>query len=328
MGTVIANEYNLLETPQEAYTAGVSPVLGVREVVLATLAYADLFDYPLTGEEVSRFQIGTKYPQGDIDSALHSLMDAGAVAYSADYYALDGHEGMFVERQVREQLSAAIWKQALYRARGIVRTPFVRMIAVTGALSMNNVSGKRDIDLLVVTEPGRVWIARRLLVLQVRVARLTGDDLCPNYILASNHLELEQRDLFTAHELAQMVPLCGFELYQEMLVRNSWAAHFLPAVSMKRYPQGRLTKFDSPPHLIERILRLRIFDAWEGWELRRLQRKLSPLIGKAAEVVCAPEQCKGHTGLHRSSVLARLGAKLEQLGLGSIFARFLEEGPL
>jgi predicted nucleotidyltransferase len=55
--------------------------------------------------------------------------------------------------------------------------PFVRMVAVTGALAKDNVGQRVDIDLLIVAAPGRIWVCRRFLILAVRVARLLGDEL-------------------------------------------------------------------------------------------------------------------------------------------------------
>jgi hypothetical protein len=195
------------------------------------------------------------------------------------------------------------------------------MVAVTGALSMRNISGRPDIDLLVVTQLGRVWICRRLLVLQVRLARFFGDDLCPNYILSASQLHLDQRDFFTAHELAQMVPLYGVATYREMLAQNQWSAEYLPA-AFRRRPVASTSKTNpgATPSLLEGLFGMRLFDRWEAWELRRLRSKLSPTIGKAAEVVCSPEQCKGHTGLHRSTVMTRFRDRLQQLDTLEPFA--------
>jgi hypothetical protein len=199
------------------------------------------------------------------------------------------------------------------------------MIAVTGALSMNNLSGRPDIDLLIVTQPGRVWVCRRLLILQVRLARLFGDDLCPNYILSSDNLQLDQTDFFTAHELAQMVPLMGEGIYREMLEQNSWATSFLPAGFAPGQERIREALSVAPPRSLEKLMSVHPLDRWESWELRRLRAKLAPIIGEAAEVVCSPEQCKGHTGLHRSSVLARYSERLRELGIYEPLAPLLEK---
>lgn len=294
--------------------------------MLSALAYADLFDYPLTVDEVVRFQVATNYPKERIAHALQELAhDAGPVSSSGNYYSLRGREVIFSLRPKRERASQSVWRRARFWARLAARTPFVRMVAVTGALSMNNISGWPDIDLLIATQPGRVWICRRLLILQVRLARLFGDDLCPNYVLSTSHLYLDQRDFFTAHELAQMVPLHGAFVYREMLAQNEWAAHYLPAGFPGR--QGDLTNKTNRVgslRLLEKLLGAPVLDLWEAWELRRLRSKLSPTIGLAAEVVCSPEQCKGHTGLHRSTVMTRFHDRLQQLSILEHFAFFFE----
>ena len=297
----------------------------VRTAVLAALAYADLFDYPLTMVELYRFQVGTDYSQGEIAGATTELLGVdGPICKNGEYYCLWGREATFNIRFQRERASKRVWLRAHRWSRWLARTPFVRMISVTGALSMNNLSGRPDIDLLVVTEPGRVWVCRRLLVLQVRLARLFGDDLCPNYILSTGNLELDQRDFFTAHELAQMVPLKGEAIHRQMLEQNSWARRFLPKAFGPGQDGPRPGISASPSRLLEKVLGLRIFDRWEGWELRRLRAKLAPIIGEAAEVVCSPEQCKGHTGLHRASVLTRYGQHLRELDIDEPLASLLQ----
>jgi hypothetical protein len=188
------------------------------------------------------------------------------------------------------------------------------MVAVTGALAVDNIGTRPDIDLLVVAAEGRVWICRRLIIALVRAARFLGDDLCPNYIISARKLDLDQQDLFTAHELAQMVPIYGGVQYRKMIARNAWAFHYLPAAfrtdssAVPGIKPGRLRK------LAERALTSRLLDGWERWELARLQSKLRPLVGDAAEVICSPQQCKGHTGLHRQWVTERYTQRLSELG--------------
>ena len=61
---------------------------------------------------------------------------------------------------------------------------------------------------------------------------------------------LDQRDLFTAHELAQMVPLYGFGMYREMLAENDWAMEYLPA----GFPGQRRTEREAKPSPVRKGL--------------------------------------------------------------------------
>jgi len=285
--------------------------------VLGALAYADLFDYPLTLAEIARYQIDTRLSPEDIASCLNdSKRLAHAIARSGDgFYALAGREIVFATRRGRAAASARIWARARTYTWLLARFPFVRMIAVTGALAVNNIADKPDIDLLVITAPGRVWITRRLIVAVVRLARVLNDDLCPNYIVSEDRLRLDQRDLFTAHELAQMVPHYGFAVYERMLTENDWASEYLPAAFQEPRHTQREARRTWIRRGLEWLLALRVFDRWERWEMRRLQRKLRPKYGDSAEVICSPDQCKGHTGLHRHWITTRYEQRLHELNL-------------
>ncbi|MGA7733669.1 MAG: hypothetical protein WCD37_20595 [Chloroflexia bacterium] len=291
--------------------------VGVAESVLRALAYSDLFDYPLSLGELARYQIETLYSSLDIEAALATDpgLRAGVTRSEDGFYCLQGREQVFATRQARAVASARVWRRARRYGAIISRFPFVRMVAVTGALAVDNIAARPDIDLLVVTVAGRVWVARRVIVALVRLARLFGDDLCPNYIISEKALSLDQRDLFTAHELAQMVPLCGPKTYRDMLRQNDWAESYLPSAFKLTAQDLHSGKPGPVRRMVERVLGLSIFDRWEGWELSRLRQKLRPLVGDDAEVVCSPYQCKGHTGLHRQWVTARYEERLRELGL-------------
>jgi hypothetical protein len=296
--------------------------------IFAAVAYADLFSFPLTAAEIVRYQVNTSLGPLEVGRVLGKLVGEGRLVERGGLYALQGREKLFVVRERREARSGQIWRRAL-RYEGLLgRIPFVRMVAVTGALAVNNINGRADIDLLVIAVPGRVWICRRLLVVIVRLGRLLGDDLCPNYILSADKLALDQQDFFTAHELAQMVPLFGGDLHRRMLAANPWAWRYLPAAhDLKQHDdvQSRKSRRGEERgvgvRVLERLLSHPAFDRWERWELGRLRQKLRAEVGDAAEVVCTPEQCKGHTGLHRKNILHRYGEKLQQLGIGSVFDR-------
>ena len=283
--------------------------------LIGTLAYADLFDYPLTLAEIARYQVETSFSQEQLSRCLAtSCLVQDMVVQEDEHFCLRGREEVFDIRRNRAIASERVWRRARYYSRWLSRLPFVRMVAITGALAVDNIAARPDIDLLVVASEGRIWIARRVIIGLVRLARLFGDDLCPNYIISETNLDLEQQDLFTAHELAQMVPLYGRQLYTAMIARNAWATTYLPAAFGSAFGSIPAAKQGTFRGLVELVLSLRALDGLERWEQMRLQRKLRPLVGDAAEVICSPQQCKGHTGLHRQWVTSRYGDRLRELG--------------
>ena len=113
-------------------------------------------------------------------------------------------------RVERDQASLLLWPPALSYGAWLARLPFVRMVALTGALAMRNASADDDdLDYVLVTAPGRVWLARAFAIVLVRLAKRRGVVVCPNYVLAESALAQDKHDLFMAHEVAQMVPIYG-----------------------------------------------------------------------------------------------------------------------
>jgi hypothetical protein len=192
--------------------------------------------------------------------------------------------------------------------------PFVRMVAVTGALAMDNVADG-DIDYLVITEPGRLWLCRALVVGLVRAAAFRGLELCPNYFLSEHALELTERNLFTAHEVAQMVPLSGSATYQRLRALNHrWTDTYLPNASG---PPRRMAPVDPRPRrsraLLEGTLRSPLASPFEHWEMARKMRKLGQRGNGHAEAAFGPDWCKGHFGDHGQLTLSRYEERLRAI---------------
>jgi hypothetical protein len=201
---------------------------------------------------------------------------------------------------------------------GVGCLPFVRMVAVTGALAMNNAPEGDDIDLLIVTAPGRVWLARAAVVALVYAARLFGVRLCPNYVLAQSSLAQTQQDLYIAHELAQMIPLLGEEVYQSMRAANCWSQAYLPHAGMPFWAETEQRPRDLG-RLFQRIgewcLGGRLGDRLEAWERRRKQRKFAAAACHSEAAQLDAEHVKGHFNDHGHRVRAAYEERLARYGL-------------
>jgi hypothetical protein len=276
------------------------PDSSTDEAILRTLLYADVFSFPMTEAEIHHFLIGRAATRGEVRRALdHSPWLAARVERVNGYCAVRGRTETTEHRHRRESVSQTLWSVARRYGRIMACLPFVRMVAVTGALAMRNASGgDDDIDFLLVTAPGRVWIARAFAVLIVRMARLWRVGLCPNYVLADSALHQSRQDLFIAHELAQMVPLAGFEIYREMREANRWSDTMLPNAHQPFYAEEDIRP-RGPARLLQRIAEFvlsgRIGDKLERWEQRRKLRKFQAETDKPGSSAELDDQrIKGH----------------------------------
>jgi len=289
----------------------------VDDALLRTLLYADVFDFPLKAEEIAQFLI------------YHAPLTAEAVAqrlaqsaflhervYAADgYYSLCDRAELVALRQSREHLSEGMMAEALRYGRWLACIPFVRMVALTGALAMRNPAYRGDdYDYFLITAPRRVWLARLFAVALVRLARLRGEHICPNYLLAEDNLAQTRRDLYIAHEIVQMIPLYGLAQYERMLAINDWTQGFMPNAQQRT--QAYVSEGDGWLKVIlERVLGGRLGDGLERWEQGRKQRRLAGLLSEESDARLDESSVKGHFNDHGQRVLAAYEERLQRYGL-------------
>ena len=297
------------ETHGTLWTLWTSPhINSLEEAIFYTLSYADVFSYPLTLAELHRYLVGWRISLEDIAAAVRQI--SGIVAQDG-YYTLGDREAIIPLRRRREQIATRMWPHALTYGAAIARLPYVRMVALTGALPVHNVEPGDDYDYLIVTAPGRVWVTRRLIIqLVVKPAARRGDEICPNYILSEDALALPERDLFHAHELAQMIPLYGLPVYEHLRQANAWAEDFLPNAEGLPIPTPQTPQPGRRGRILPELLLSTAAGTWlERREMARLQRKLNP-HGNQDEVQLSPDCCKGHIGAHGHSTFEAFAARL------------------
>ena len=282
----------------------------VLQSVFHTLAYADVFDYPLTAPEVYRYLTSTKASFEEVNRAL---CDETLFSQTGEYFTLRGREAIVATRKRRSRIAARLWHKAVRYGRVVASLPFVKMVAITGSLAMNNTDEGKDVDFMIVTAPNHLWTCRALSLLIARIAKLEGISLCPNYLVTTNVLELKERSLYVAHELAQMVPISGMEIYKEIRRRNDWMDDYLPNASgMPELPEG--TESVKTYSTIQRVLEILFsqpFGQWlEKWEMHRKIERLSGEQSRSHESYFSADVCKGHIDKHGENVVTALALRL------------------
>jgi hypothetical protein len=289
--------------------------------VLKPILYADIFDYPLTFEEIYTFLEAKISPE-----TLQELLD-GAVARQEiilvnGFYSLYGKNDLAARRQERQAVSHQLWPKALYFGRWIAGLPFVKMVSVTGSLAVENPrNGVDDIDYLVITRPGRLWLCRALIILIVRYSRFQGINLCPNYLLTEQELYFADNNLFTAREMLQMVPLYGTDVYLRMREMNGWVVDYLPQgtrLNLDRIDDRLSQHLAWLKRLGEVVLGGFLGNLLEE-ALQKLQitkhRRQAVQRQSADTVIFTADQCKGHYDGHNNRIMHAYLQRLQEYEL-------------
>lgn len=229
-------QQEVISPPAEERTED-EPAAALARAVLLTAVYSDLFDYPLTADELFAW-LPVRCPDREqLERAVTALADrptAGRRLVESDgYLCLAGREELAALRRRRSALAARRWPPARRFGRWLARVPFVRMVAVCGSHAVENGDDDGDVDFFLVTAKDRLWLVHTVTMILRRLGRRLGVVLCPNYLLTTASLRVETRDLYTAREIVQAVPLWGEEVYEQFLAANPWVEDFLPQAGLE-----------------------------------------------------------------------------------------------
>lgn len=288
----------------------------IESAILETVLYSDLFDYPLTHAEIAHYLIGVRADADRVRASLAAPNYLNGHLRQRDGYVFARQREAIVDRRcTRRASSTRLWIRARRFVCIMAILPFVRMVGITGALAMDNSAPGDDIDVMIVTARRRAWTARLFIVALVYVGKLFGDVLCPNYVISEDALELETRDLFAAHEFAQMTPLVGLDVYDRMRQANRWVYDHLP----NAYRPLRKERAVRPGILGraiqragERLLGGRLGDALEEWEMQRKQRKFAPRVTPRSRAILDRDHIKGHFEDYGAPVIELYAQRLAQ----------------
>lgn len=197
-----------------------------------SVIYHNLFDYPLSFSDLIKWSSGTTI--GNL-----SLQKANIV-HKNGFYFLEGREGLVYKRLLRKRISVKKTKIAKRAARILSFIPLIKMVAVTGSLAMENSAEESDIDLMIITKKGLLWTTRALTYLMIGLFGIgvrkphdsnQRDKLCLNIWLdeSDSIWPKNDRSLYTAHEIAQTVPLINKDnTYEKFIYQNKWILDFWP----------------------------------------------------------------------------------------------------
>jgi len=190
----------------------------LREAVLATVAWFDVFGYPLTLPEIGRYLPVGKHSGGASLSDIAAALDSSGIGCVDGHYSLEGGVGDVGLRQRRYRLA----KRKLVRARRAARVfgllPSVRLVAVCNNLAVANAEDGSDIDLFVVCRPRTLWTTRLVLVGALKLfglrpsPKIQKDKLCLSFWVSETEMDLSRYalpggDPYMDYWIATLLPL-------------------------------------------------------------------------------------------------------------------------
>lgn len=227
----------------------------IDKVIIATVTYFDIFEFPLTLTEIWKWQyhgISTNTPTTffslvQIQTALdQSTTLKNTLQTHHGFYFLRGKKQYVDTRHARYLIAEKKYKRARLFARYMRFFPFVEFVGVCNSLGYSNARIGSDIDFFVITSPGRIWTTRFMIVWIMKLLRIRPrqghmqNALCLSFFLCRDHLCLadaqldagnsQKPDIYFLYWLSQMSPLYDRGgVAAKLWESNKWAQSALPA---------------------------------------------------------------------------------------------------
>jgi len=201
----------------------------LRFSIVCTLAYYDVFSYPLTLSEIHT-KLSLQASKQEVDESVDELVHDGRVYRFDEFFTLRDDFGLIEKRKTANARAREQMDLARQKASFISKFPFIRGIFISGSLSKNYADEKSDLDFFIVTAPNHLWLARTIFVFtrKLLVAKKNYRNYCLNYFISSDNLTIDERNVFTATELTTLIPVYGHTYYFQLLESNRWLHDLLP----------------------------------------------------------------------------------------------------
>jgi len=195
-----------------------------------SIYYHNIFDYPLNQLDLIKWHPGSFFGDKYIN-AQYKFVNGCMV--------IKGREGLIYKKILRKRVSKKKLIIAKKSASILSFIPTIKMIGVTGSLAMDNSTEESDIDLMIITQKNTLWLTRLISYLfltitcqKIRTPKNNSqkDKLCINIWLDEDYLIWENnRSHYTAHEIAQIIPLVNKEkVYEKFIWDNRWVKNYWP----------------------------------------------------------------------------------------------------
>ena len=293
--------------------------------VLRTLLYYDIWKHPLTRREVYAFLPVNSMTLAEFEARLNAEGIGNSLCETRDHLYVRGHGDEIVDdRRRKEETADRLWRRAHMSMHIIKRFPFVRGVFVSGDLSKNVATPQSDVDFLIVTAPGRLWIARTLLILFKKIVFLNSKKyFCLNYFVSEDHLRVDEENIFVATEIAHLKALYNEVLFGRYMTANRWIRKYFPNFSVTHLAMQQVNNRRSVLQRVAEVLMLVLplsrIDEFLRQTMEKVWARRYPRVDAETRkriLRCTHYESRAYVGDFEERILAEYRERLRQFGLG------------
>jgi predicted nucleotidyltransferase len=213
----------------------------LEQSIIRTLAFFDIFETPLTKEEVFRFLWQPpKTDRGSVYRTLESMYEVELIHQKSSLYYLPTKDNHIEHRNTSYPIILRKLRLAV-RATKIIRyIPHIRALFVCNTVATGSAKADSDIDVFIVIDDGRLWLTRFIVTSLLglfgmrRTKRKIADKICLSFFVTTSGIPFEKiaidkPDIYLAYWLSGLLPIYDpRDVEAQIKKENSWATALLP----------------------------------------------------------------------------------------------------
>lgn len=240
----------------------------LKRAILTTLSFFDISQFPLSQIEIEKYLHRTTASPLDLSIMLKRLQGKGLIAQKGGFWFLQGRSKITKIRKKRLEISDQKLKRVFRYIKLLKLIPFIKSVSVCNTLAYKNAKKKSDIDLFVITETDRLWIARALSLFLFNLLGIRGktgevknpeNQFCFSFFLTSNNLELNKIylqpfDPYLSYWIATLKPVFGYSYFAKLVRKNIWYKKELPNHIFEKIEKEKPTLIGFIKFLTEKLI--------------------------------------------------------------------------
>ncbi len=159
--------------------------------------------------------------------------------------------------------------KAHFWAKILGKCPGVEALFLSGSLAQGKAKQSSDIDFFIIAKPGQIWTARfwTFSILkfcgQISTETHHSGKICPNHLITSNALEIEEKDAYSAHLFSHNIPLWDPQnIFPHFAEANTWVWKYKYEFPLQ-IETGETPKYEAP----------KVKKSWSEGFLKWIQQK-------------------------------------------------------
>jgi predicted nucleotidyltransferase len=213
----------------------------MEKSILKTLAYADIFSFPLKKDEIWQrliWQKKTRPAFYEFEKCLKNLSKKD-IKKDKDFFFILKNNKAITLRKKREEYSKKKFKKARKISFFLKIIPTIKAVCITGSLACSNSKKQDDIDFLIISKKGTLWLTRLITTALLSALCLrrkpndkkVKDKICLNIFLDESAFLFpeKERNLFSANEISNIKVLWERKnVFKKFKRKNLWVKQYLP----------------------------------------------------------------------------------------------------